>query len=110
MTSLQSSSLLFTDVPVVSRPQDIHISCPIDLVEPLVAEFERQFATNAAVEIYDWGQSARFQQGFIILSFDSEVPLEFERQLDADPRLEGHSLYNLPVQSFEPLFIAGKRA
>jgi hypothetical protein len=76
------------------------------MVETLVAEFERQFATATEVLVYDWGQSSRFQQGFIIVSWDGQVPLEFTRQLNEDARLQGYSLYNLPME--EPVYIREK--
>ncbi len=107
MTTFQASSLPSPDVPLESRGQDVHISCPPDLVETLVVELQMQLVDTPDAEVYDWGQSSRFQQGFIVLSWEGAVPLEFERQLDADPRLEGHSIYTLPVEA--PVSIAARK-
>jgi hypothetical protein len=106
------SSLLCSAIPLVeARSQDVHISCPAELMETLVQELQQQLANTPTAEIYDWGYSSRFRQGFVVVSWDGGVPAEFEAQLRADPRLEGHSLYDLPAQSYEPLSIAaGKGA
>jgi len=81
------------------------------LVETLVAEFERQFADTPDVEVYDYGWSSRFQQGYVVLEWRRCVPVEFLAQLDGDPRLEGHTVSDVPEQSFEPLYaVARKRA
>ena len=92
------------EVLTISTKQDVHISCPADLVEPLVTEFEQQLADTPSAEVYDYGISLRFQQGFLVVSFDGCVPADFLAQLDADPRLEGRSLYDLPAE--EPVCIA----
>ncbi len=89
-----------------SKAQDIHISCPRGLVRTLIAEFEQQLADNPDVEVYDWGWSYRFQQGYVVLSWKGCVPLAFKQQLDADPRLEGHTVYDLPSNLVVPLIMA----
>jgi hypothetical protein len=68
-----------------------------------VTEFSHQFANNPDVEVYDYGVSSRFGQGYVILSWKGDVPVEFERQLNEDDRLEGHSLYH---QVEMPLYVA----
>ena len=94
---------------LASSAQDIHISCSQDLVAVLVAEFKLQFAGDSTVEIYDWGYSDRFQKGYIILSWQERVPSTFEQQLNADPRLEGHTVYDLPARLVTPLSLAERR-
>jgi hypothetical protein len=87
---------------------DVHISCQRRLIKPLVAEFERQFV-DGTVSIYDYGYSSRFQQGYIILSWDKRIPLSFKQQLDADSRLDGYTIYVLPEdQSYGPLNATGE--
>lgn len=88
--------------------QDIHISCPRGLVEILIAEFKRQFADNPDVEVYDWGWSRRFRLGYVVLSWKGRVPPEFERQLNADSRLEGHTVYDLPASMMVRPVVAGR--
>lgn len=88
---------------MASHVQDIHISCAYEHIEVLVEEFKRQFANDPGVEVYDWGWSGRFRQGYLVLTWKRRVPPEFERQLDADPRLEGYTLYNLSESQVEPL-------
>ncbi len=95
---------------IIPLAQDVHISCPSDLVETLVAEFEHQLTNNPAAEVYDYGWSSKFQQGFIIVSWDGHVPAEFEAQLDADSRLEGHTVYDLPKSALEANAITAKAA
>ncbi len=67
---------------------------------------EQQLADNPDVEVYDWGWSYRFQQGYVVLSWKGCVPLAFKQQLDADPRLEGHTVYDLPSNLVVPLIMA----
>ncbi len=88
-----------------STAQDIHISCPRELVETIIAEFKQQFTEDPNVEIYDWGWSERFQLGYIVLSWQGRVPSKFEQQLNADPRLEGHTVYDLPARLAVPLAV-----
>jgi hypothetical protein len=85
--------------------QDIHISCPRELVEIIIAEFKQQFAEDSNVEIYDWGWSERFQLSYIVLSWQGRVPSQFEQLLNADPRLEGHTVYDLPARLVVPLVV-----
>ena len=82
--------------------QDLHISCPHDLSESLVAEFKQQFVGRNDVEIYDWGWSCRFRTGYVVLTWRGGVDPAFEEQLDADQRLLGHSIYNLSESLAEP--------
>jgi hypothetical protein len=93
----------FEHLVMASPAQDIHISCAGEHTEVLVEEFKRQFANDPDVEVYDWGWSGRFRQGYLVLTWRRCVPPEFERQLDADPRLEGYTLYNLSEHQMEPL-------
>ena len=86
--------------------QDIHISCPHSLVEQLVAEFEQQFTDRTDVEVYDYGWSSKFHTGYIVLSWEGQVDSTFEAQLDADDRLEGHTVYDLPKSVLTTYVIA----
>lgn len=90
----------FADNSVASLPspaltQDIHISCPQDLVAAIIAELHQQFAEVSNVEVYDWGWSCRFKSGYIVLTWRGCVDPAFEKQLETDPRLLGHSIYYL---------------
>ncbi len=97
------------DVFAIPLAQDVHITCPHDLVEQLVAEFEQQFADRPDVEVYDYGWSSKFRTGYIVLTWQGQVTPSFETQLDADDRLEGHSISYIPAE--QPLYIAtSKRA
>ncbi len=84
------------------QAQDVHISCPESLVETLVNEFKQQFTGQDNVEVYDWGWSCRFRTGYVVLAWRESIPAEFEAQLDADPRLLGHSVYILPERLTKP--------
>jgi hypothetical protein len=75
-------------------------------MESLVVEFQQQLANTPSAEVYDWGYSSRFRQGFIVVSWKGRVPLEFQRQLDRDDRLEGYS-FSHPVE--EPMYIAARK-
>ncbi len=87
---------------------DVHIHCPRRLVKSLVADFERQFV-DGTVSVYDYGYSHRFKQGYIILSWDTLLPLSFQQQLDTDPRLDDYTVYVLPQDnSYRPTTASGK--
>jgi hypothetical protein len=88
------------DALPVSQVRDVHITCPSDLVEQLVSEFEQQFTDRSGVEVYDYGWSSKFRAGYIVLSWEGRVDPVFEAQLDADDRLEGHTVYDLPQKSY----------
>ena len=88
------------------RAQDVHITCPHDLVEQIVAEFERQFTDHSDVEVYDYGWSSKFRTGYIILNWEGQVDPVFEAQLDTDDRLEGHTVYDLPLSLLKAHMIA----
>ncbi len=94
----------YRDTLTTPLAQDIHITCPPDLMEQLVAEFEQQFTDRPDVEVYDYGWSSRFHTGYIVLSWKEGVDPAFEAQLNADDRLQGHSISDLPIE--QPLYIA----
>ncbi len=95
------------DLLTAPRDQDVHISCSHDLVETLVTEFEHQLADTPDADVYDYGWSSRFHQGFVMVSWKGRVPADFLARLDADQRLEGHSVYDLTEH--EPLCIVPAR-
>ena len=105
--SAQGVSTMLHEVPTLPKAQDVHISCNTSLVESLVAEFQQQLAETPGAEVYDYGWSSRFSQGYIVVAFKGYAPATFLSQLTSDERLEGHSIYDLPVES--PLYIAEQK-
>jgi len=84
--------------------QDIHITFPLDQLEPMVAAFEAQFAAQPEeVTILAWGCSWKQEVGCLILEWMDEVDEAFIQQLTADHSILDFSVYDVPCSADDPL-------
>ena len=90
--------------------QDVRLICDAALVETLVAEFTRQYAGAPGITVYDWGYSARFGHGYIVLECEESHLSRVLQHVQADPRILGYLVYDLPDVLITPgLFCVQKK-
>ena len=89
--------------------QDLRIVCDATQVETLVTEFKRQYTDIQGVSVYDWGHSARFGHGYIVLTCEEPHLSELLPHVKSDPRILGHLIYDLPEVVTTPVFSVQKK-